>query len=131
MSVLKKQSIAQYWNSNLDSRTSVWFKRTMSRNRFQCIMKFLHIADFDKMHNRNMSSNMVFNSYRSIFFKRRVSELMQASFDEKSFASHRKNLSRVIYTVMALVAFCYAPVGTGGLRRELVLCISMCVVKGD
>ncbi|XP_033761258.1 piggyBac transposable element-derived protein 4-like [Pecten maximus] len=49
MCLLKKLSIAEYWNVLLPSQASVWFRKVLSRNRFQIIMKFLHVADFQRM----------------------------------------------------------------------------------
>ncbi|XP_069131650.1 piggyBac transposable element-derived protein 4-like [Argopecten irradians] len=49
MSIVRKPSIPHYWNSRLPSQRSDWFHQTMSRNRFQNILKFIHITDYQQM----------------------------------------------------------------------------------
>ncbi|VDI15392.1 Hypothetical predicted protein [Mytilus galloprovincialis] len=39
MGLIRKSSIEEYWNSSLPSQASQWFKKVMSRNRFQNILK--------------------------------------------------------------------------------------------
>jgi hypothetical protein len=43
--VKKKSSIKHYWRKNKDSQDTRWFRKMFSRNRFQNILKFLHIID--------------------------------------------------------------------------------------
>lgn len=54
MSIVKKLTISEYWNCLLPSQSSFWFRRAMSRNRFQNILKFLHVADFQRMVHRQV-----------------------------------------------------------------------------
>lgn len=51
MGVIKKASMAEYWSKNSSQETS-WFRRIMSRNRFQNILKFLHVSDYRRVANR-------------------------------------------------------------------------------
>lgn len=44
MGLQKRPSISSYWSTN-DSQYNPWFHRMFSRNRFQLILKFLHLAD--------------------------------------------------------------------------------------
>ena len=39
MGLVKKISIEEYWNTTLPSQSSKWFKKVMSRNRFQIILR--------------------------------------------------------------------------------------------
>ena len=55
MSLTKKCTISEYWNNTLASQSSGWFNKVMSRNRFQNILKFLHISDFNKDVDRQVS----------------------------------------------------------------------------
>lgn len=48
MGLIRKSSIEEYWNSTMASQASNWFKRTMSRNRFQNILRFLYVSDHSK-----------------------------------------------------------------------------------
>ncbi|KAJ8307193.1 hypothetical protein KUTeg_015277 [Tegillarca granosa] len=48
MGIIKKASIPQYWNSTLSSQISKWFKTVIPRNRFQNIIKYLHVADYKR-----------------------------------------------------------------------------------
>ncbi|XP_033749267.1 piggyBac transposable element-derived protein 4-like [Pecten maximus] len=48
MSIIRKPSIPHYWNSTLPSQRSDWFHQTMARNRFQNILKFIQIADYQR-----------------------------------------------------------------------------------
>ncbi|XP_071123227.1 piggyBac transposable element-derived protein 4-like [Mytilus edulis] len=46
--LIRKSSIEEYWNSSLPSQASHWFKKVMSRNRFQDILKFLYVSDYSR-----------------------------------------------------------------------------------
>ncbi|CAG2245712.1 unnamed protein product [Mytilus edulis] len=48
MGLIRKSSIEEYWNSSLPSQASHWFKKVMSRNRFQNILKFLYVSDYSR-----------------------------------------------------------------------------------
>ncbi|KAJ8301309.1 hypothetical protein KUTeg_020296 [Tegillarca granosa] len=59
MGIKRKPQIIDYWHSHLPSQTTSWFKGIMSRNRFQNILKFLHVADFKRVTEREKRLNMV------------------------------------------------------------------------
>ncbi|CAK9832789.1 PiggyBac transposable element-derived protein 4 [Anthophora retusa] len=44
MGIQKWPTISSYWSTN-NSQYNPWFHRMFSRNRFQLILKFLHLAD--------------------------------------------------------------------------------------
>ncbi|XP_069111345.1 piggyBac transposable element-derived protein 4-like [Argopecten irradians] len=52
MGIVRKTSIEEYWNSMLPSQLSSWFKTVSSRNTFQNILKFLHVADYRRLADR-------------------------------------------------------------------------------
>lgn len=56
MGLIKKTSIEEYWNTTMPSQSSKWFKKVMSRNRFQLILRFLYVSD----HSRNVSRQVIF-----------------------------------------------------------------------
>lgn len=55
MGLIKKAAISEYWIGTFGSQKTDWFGKVMSRNRFQYILKFLHISDVDKAVDRQVS----------------------------------------------------------------------------
>ena len=53
MGLIRKVSIKEYWNTKNPSQSTPWFRCMLSRNRFQNILKFLHLVDNRKIPNRN------------------------------------------------------------------------------
>lgn len=53
MGLIRKVSIEEYWNKKNPSQSTPWFRTMFSRNRFQNILKFLHIVDSKKLPPRN------------------------------------------------------------------------------
>lgn len=53
MGLNKKASIQEYWNTKNISQSTPWFRQVFSRNRFQNILKFLHLVDTNKIPKRN------------------------------------------------------------------------------
>ena len=52
MGLIKKPSMKDYWTTNISQRTN-WFRLMFARNRFQLILKFLHVCDNRKEPARN------------------------------------------------------------------------------
>ena len=52
MGLIKKPTIPHYWRTTT-SQSIPWFRRMFSRNRFQLILKFLHLTDNNKTPRRN------------------------------------------------------------------------------
>ncbi|CAG2230314.1 unnamed protein product [Mytilus edulis] len=53
MGLIRKVSIEEYWNKHSPSQSTPWFRCMFSRNRFQNILKFLHLVDTKKLPKRN------------------------------------------------------------------------------
>lgn len=53
MGLNKKAAIKEYWNTKDISQSTPWFRLVFSRNRFQNILKFLHIVNTKKIPARN------------------------------------------------------------------------------
>ncbi|CAC5424426.1 unnamed protein product [Mytilus coruscus] len=53
MGLNRKSSIKEYWNRKNVSQSTPWFRMTFSRNRFQNVLRFLHIVDCKKIPARN------------------------------------------------------------------------------
>ncbi|XP_071152156.1 piggyBac transposable element-derived protein 4-like [Mytilus edulis] len=53
MGLNRKSSIKEYWNRKNMSQSTPWFRMTFARNRFQNVLKFLHIVDCKKIPARN------------------------------------------------------------------------------
>ena len=49
MGMIRKPTIPQYWNKKYASQDTQWFRSMFSRNRFQCLLKFLHVVDCSKL----------------------------------------------------------------------------------
>ena len=55
MGLIRKPSIEDYWSTDNTQQTS-WFRKMFSRNRFQLILKFLHVVDNSRVPGRNNPS---------------------------------------------------------------------------
>ncbi|CAC5361958.1 unnamed protein product [Mytilus coruscus] len=53
MGLIRKVSFEEYWNKHSPSQSTPWFRCMFSRNRFQNILKFLHLVDTKKLPKRN------------------------------------------------------------------------------
>ena len=53
MGLNKKPKISQYWRTTSASQSTPWFRRMFSRNRFQLLLKFLHVVDNTNLPTRN------------------------------------------------------------------------------
>ena len=53
MELIKKPTIAQYWRTKNESQSTQLFRRMFSRNRFQLLLKFLHVVDNSKLPTRH------------------------------------------------------------------------------
>lgn len=53
MGLIRKPTIAEYWNKSQKSQQTQWFRNMFSRNRFQLILKFLHVVDNRRVADRN------------------------------------------------------------------------------
>lgn len=53
MGLIRKSSINEYWNTKFPSQSTPWFRRLFSRNRYQLLLKFLHLVDNRKIAPRN------------------------------------------------------------------------------
>ncbi|CAC5399705.1 unnamed protein product [Mytilus coruscus] len=53
MGLIRKVSFAEYLNKHSPSQSTTWFRCMFSRNRFQNILKFLHLVDTKTLSKRN------------------------------------------------------------------------------
>ncbi|CAC5402938.1 unnamed protein product [Mytilus coruscus] len=56
MGLIRKATISEYWNRKHSSQSTPWFRKVFTRNRFQLVLKFLHLVDNRKIAPRNSSS---------------------------------------------------------------------------
>ena len=56
MGLIKKATISEYWNRKHSSQSTPWFRKVFTRNRFQLLLKFLHLVDNRKIAPRNSPS---------------------------------------------------------------------------
>jgi len=52
MGLIKKRSISSYWSTRACNATP-WFGTVMSRNRFQLLLRYMHVEDVDRIPPRN------------------------------------------------------------------------------
>lgn len=45
MGLIRKPTLEQYWRTGSESQKTPWFREMFSRNRFQLILKFLHVVN--------------------------------------------------------------------------------------
>ncbi|CAG2204537.1 unnamed protein product [Mytilus edulis] len=53
MGLVRKATIAEYWNCKLPSQDTSWFRKMFSRNRFQLVFKFFHLTNNNNIPGRN------------------------------------------------------------------------------
>ncbi|CAC5401509.1 unnamed protein product [Mytilus coruscus] len=56
MGLIRKATISECWNRKHSSQSTPWFRKVFTRNRFQLMLKFLHLVDNRHIAPRNSPS---------------------------------------------------------------------------